>query len=223
MHLHGHKFWVLGTGTGPFPYATTQDAPTSLINLHDPPYRDTVELPPAGWAVIRYVCAHANANANGPTSRPSAGTSSRLFRYVTDNPGAWLMHCHLQWHVAVSDRAGSPRRILKSIHAYTAATRAGWQWYWSRAKRNCPACWAIRPRRLIHRLHRIGPAVTLLHGSWRCFYSSCKLGWLFIALGSISKVDFSKVYCGTRENKYYVVTAQLRMLITAMNVRITTS
>ncbi|KID64078.1 Cupredoxin, partial [Metarhizium hybridum] len=72
MHLHGHKFWVLGTGTGTFPYATAQEAPKSLINLQNPPYRDTVELPSSGWAVIRY---------------------------ITDNPGAWLMHCHLQWHI----------------------------------------------------------------------------------------------------------------------------
>lgn len=54
MHLHGHKFWVLGTGTGAFPYATTQDAPKSLINLQNPPYRDTVELPSSGWVAIRY-------------------------------------------------------------------------------------------------------------------------------------------------------------------------
>ncbi|KAJ9139015.1 Multicopper oxidase [Coniochaeta hoffmannii] len=72
MHLHGHKFWVLGTGSGPFPYATVKDVPSSLLNLHNPPYRDTTELPPSGWAVIRY---------------------------VTDNPGAWIFHCHLQWHI----------------------------------------------------------------------------------------------------------------------------
>lgn len=23
-------------------------------------------------------------------------------RYVTDNPGAWMLHCHLQWHIVVS-------------------------------------------------------------------------------------------------------------------------
>lgn len=72
MHLHGHKFWVLGTGSGDFPYRSVNDAPGSLINLDDPPYRDTVELPASGWAAIRY---------------------------LTDNPGAWLLHCHLQWHL----------------------------------------------------------------------------------------------------------------------------
>merc|ERR1712093_661908 len=55
MHLHGHKFWVLGSGEGPFPYSSITDAPQSSINLQNPPYRDTAELPPSGWLVIRYV------------------------------------------------------------------------------------------------------------------------------------------------------------------------
>merc|ERR1712000_93630 len=74
IHLHGHKFWVLGSGVGSFPYDAIEDAPEELINLRDPPYRDTTGLPSQGWAVIRY---------------------------VTDNPGAWIFHCHLQWHIAV--------------------------------------------------------------------------------------------------------------------------
>ena len=53
MHLHGHKFWILGSGEGAFPYSSVQDVPSSLVNLDDPPYRDTVELPASGWAVIR--------------------------------------------------------------------------------------------------------------------------------------------------------------------------
>ncbi|RAR01519.1 Conidial pigment biosynthesis oxidase PcArbB [Stemphylium lycopersici] len=53
MHLHGHKFWVLGTGDGTFPYDSVIDAPSSFINLENPPYRDTVDLPPSGWAALR--------------------------------------------------------------------------------------------------------------------------------------------------------------------------
>merc|ERR1712169_157280 len=71
MHLHGHKFWFLGAGEGDFPFESVTDAPSSMINLQNPPYRDTIDLPPSGWAVIRY---------------------------ITDNPGAWLFHCHVQWH-----------------------------------------------------------------------------------------------------------------------------
>ncbi|KAK9261048.1 hypothetical protein V1519DRAFT_446745 [Lipomyces tetrasporus] len=41
LHLHGHKFWVLGSGSGTLPYERVADAPQSMINLKNPPYRDT--------------------------------------------------------------------------------------------------------------------------------------------------------------------------------------
>ncbi|KAI7749879.1 hypothetical protein M8C21_019764 [Ambrosia artemisiifolia] len=42
------------------------------FNLVDPPLRNTVSLPVKGWAVIRF---------------------------VADNPGTWIMHCHLDVHI----------------------------------------------------------------------------------------------------------------------------
>ncbi|KAJ4807525.1 Laccase [Rhynchospora pubera] len=45
---------------------------TKKFNLVDPPLRNTVTVPVNGWAVIRW---------------------------VADNPGAWLMHCHLDVHI----------------------------------------------------------------------------------------------------------------------------
>ncbi|GMN41221.1 hypothetical protein TIFTF001_010438 [Ficus carica] len=42
------------------------------FNLVDPPLRNTVAVPSNGWAVIRF---------------------------VADNPGAWIMHCHLDVHI----------------------------------------------------------------------------------------------------------------------------
>lgn len=53
LHLHGHKFWFLGSGKGFFPYDDVTHAPAGMLNLHDPPYRDTTGLPSQGWAVIR--------------------------------------------------------------------------------------------------------------------------------------------------------------------------
>ncbi|KAJ5144445.1 CAZyme family AA1 [Penicillium atrosanguineum] len=104
MHLHGHNFWVLGSGKGPFPYDTATDAPKSLINLQNPPYRDTTDLPSSGWAVIRY---------------------------VTDNPGAWIFHCHIQWHmlsgmalVLVEGQDQLPALISHSNNGTTTATSA---------------------------------------------------------------------------------------------------
>lgn len=45
---------------------------TAKFNLVDPPMRNTVAVPVNGWAVIRF---------------------------VADNPGVWLMHCHLDVHI----------------------------------------------------------------------------------------------------------------------------
>ncbi|WVZ54927.1 hypothetical protein U9M48_005661 [Paspalum notatum var. saurae] len=45
---------------------------TAKFNLDDPPMRNTVAVPVNGWAVIRF---------------------------VADNPGVWLMHCHLDVHI----------------------------------------------------------------------------------------------------------------------------
>jgi FtsP/CotA-like multicopper oxidase with cupredoxin domain len=40
-------------------------------NLVDPPLKDTVVVPDAGFTVLRF---------------------------LADNPGYWLMHCHMAWH-----------------------------------------------------------------------------------------------------------------------------
>ena len=96
LHLHGHKFWVLGSGEGTFPYKAVADAPTGMLNPRNPPFCDTTGLPSQGWTVIRYVCFRTECADGADTHR---GTN----RYVTDNPGAWIFHCHLQWHIVVSD------------------------------------------------------------------------------------------------------------------------
>ncbi|KAL6545116.1 high-affinity glucose transporter [Orobanche hederae] len=45
---------------------------TAKFNLVDPPLRNTASVPVGGWTVIRF---------------------------VADNPGVWLMHCHLDVHI----------------------------------------------------------------------------------------------------------------------------
>ncbi|EFJ35961.1 hypothetical protein SELMODRAFT_404333 [Selaginella moellendorffii] len=67
IHLHGFDFYVLATGRGNF--NRTRDSPA--FNLVDPPLRNTISVPAAGWAVIRF---------------------------VADNPGTWVFHCHLDLH-----------------------------------------------------------------------------------------------------------------------------
>ncbi|KAK3673985.1 hypothetical protein LTR78_006187 [Recurvomyces mirabilis] len=71
IHLHGHDFYVLAQGFGTYSASTP-------VNLVNPPRRDTVMMPSlrgqAGYVVIAF---------------------------FTDNPGAWLMHCHIGWHNAM--------------------------------------------------------------------------------------------------------------------------
>ncbi|KAH7041161.1 multicopper oxidase-domain-containing protein [Microdochium trichocladiopsis] len=67
MHLHGHDFYVLAQGRGPFVPGLVR------LNTKNPPRRDTVSLYGTGYTVITF---------------------------KTDNPGAWLMHCHIAWHAS---------------------------------------------------------------------------------------------------------------------------
>ncbi|KAL6712153.1 hypothetical protein ACN47E_000030 [Coniothyrium glycines] len=44
------------------------------LNLANPPRRDTASMPASGWLVLAF---------------------------ETDNPGTWLMHCHIGWHTSM--------------------------------------------------------------------------------------------------------------------------
>jgi hypothetical protein len=45
----------------------------ATLNFTNPTRRDSTMLPGNGWLVVSY---------------------------MTDNPGAWLFHCHIDWHVS---------------------------------------------------------------------------------------------------------------------------
>ena len=49
------------------------DALIGTLNFHNPPRRDVTLLPASGYVVIAF---------------------------LTDNPGAWLMHCHIAYHIS---------------------------------------------------------------------------------------------------------------------------
>ncbi|PSC72452.1 DNA-directed RNA polymerase III subunit RPC5 [Micractinium conductrix] len=56
FHLHGHHFWVLGSGEGIYsPAGTNVSTNSSALNTLNPPRRDTATLPQAGWVVVRFV------------------------------------------------------------------------------------------------------------------------------------------------------------------------
>ncbi|CAM0151648.1 unnamed protein product [Urochloa decumbens] len=68
LHLHGFNFYVLAQGAGNF----NAHRHVRAYNLVNPHQRNTVAVPAAGWAVIRF---------------------------TADNPGVWIMHCHLDAHL----------------------------------------------------------------------------------------------------------------------------
>lgn len=81
IHLHGHDILILGAApalaTPQFPgntmrnYNHAVDGPN--LKGNNPTRRDTTMLPAYGWVAIAY---------------------------KTNNPGAWLFHCHIAWHVS---------------------------------------------------------------------------------------------------------------------------
>ncbi|WOK95845.1 laccase-3 [Canna indica] len=68
--MHIHGYHFYVLATGFGNYNPARDA--AKFNLVDPPLRNTVGVPVNGWAVIRF---------------------------VADNPGVWLVHCHLDVHI----------------------------------------------------------------------------------------------------------------------------
>jgi FtsP/CotA-like multicopper oxidase with cupredoxin domain len=75
MHLHGHDFSVLGQGKGVF-----SASQVSTLNFQNPIRRDTALL----FGIV------------GPGGVPQGGWT--VIGFQTDNPGAWIMHCHIIWH-----------------------------------------------------------------------------------------------------------------------------
>lgn len=92
MHLHGHDFLVLGR-SDPLQASqslselidmmnagrlgnmtrTWEPSEASSLNFDNPTRRDVTMLPALGWLVVAF---------------------------KVDNPGNWLFHCHIAWHVS---------------------------------------------------------------------------------------------------------------------------
>ncbi|KAI8629130.1 multicopper oxidase-domain-containing protein [Xylariaceae sp. FL1651] len=93
FHLHGTQMWVLGAGHGYFPgYEALglQPEGKGLLNpanttvVRNPLKRDTITAEGYGWV---------------------------LLRFIADNPGVWLFHCHVIWH----SEAGMGMQFLSRI------------------------------------------------------------------------------------------------------------
>jgi FtsP/CotA-like multicopper oxidase with cupredoxin domain len=79
MHLHGHKFWVLGQGHGMFPgYPSLGLMPQGQGVL------------PGHEGVLNTLIRRDVATAEG--------FGWLALRFIADNPGVWAFHCHMAWH-----------------------------------------------------------------------------------------------------------------------------
>lgn len=95
FHLHGAQTWVLCAGHGYFPGY-------EALGLHP---EGKGLLDPANSSVV-----------DNPLKRDTAtaeGFGWVLLRFVADNPGVWLFHCHVIWH----SEAGMGMQFLSRVDA----------------------------------------------------------------------------------------------------------
>jgi FtsP/CotA-like multicopper oxidase with cupredoxin domain len=92
MHLHGHDFVLLSQQTRPF---HPDDVWNGTFKYDNPPRRDVALMPRTGYMAMGF---------------------------KTDNPGLWIMHCHIAWH-ASSGLALQIRENESQIKMSRAAVR----------------------------------------------------------------------------------------------------
>ena len=80
FHLHGHQMFVLANGHGYFPGY------------------EHFGLKPEGKGLIDPENSSIVANPTRRDVTAVEGFGWTLIRFVADNPGAWLFHCHTVWH-----------------------------------------------------------------------------------------------------------------------------
>ncbi|KAL4114127.1 hypothetical protein PRIC2_014807 [Phytophthora ramorum] len=81
FHLHGHSPWVVGSGQATL--AEVQSSSLSPLKLSGAMFRDVYTVPP---------CPTDDANV-------CTGVGYVVLRLEADNPGVWMLHCHIDWHL----------------------------------------------------------------------------------------------------------------------------
>lgn len=119
------NYWVvqLGSGAPPIPHpihlhghdffvlgqGTGTFSSSTSLNYATPPRRDTATLPGGGWLALAF-------NSN--------------------NPGAWLMHCHIAWHVSEGlalQWLEAPSQIVMPSQSAFETTCQNWDTYYKTA------------------------------------------------------------------------------------------
>ncbi|KAI7065400.1 multicopper oxidase [Hortaea werneckii] len=118
FHLHGHNFYVLNVQEGSGPAQAQRPGPNngpgfedglawdgSVKNFANPMRRDTILLPPYGFAAIQF---------------------------ELDNPGIWPFHCHVAWHLSGGQSINilyRPDDIPTLPEGFTEETCKDWAYY----------------------------------------------------------------------------------------------
>ncbi|RAR11840.1 multicopper oxidase [Stemphylium lycopersici] len=98
FHLHGHTFQVLFRSDED---AGSYDPSTTNISTSTPMRRDTILVRPNGYIVLRF---------------------------RSDNPGVWLFHCHIEWHVAsglTATMIEAPLAVQKTLGSGAGGSSGG--------------------------------------------------------------------------------------------------
>ncbi|CAF0964561.1 unnamed protein product [Adineta ricciae] len=85
FHLHGHKFWIHSQGAGEYT-STSKQTP----DIDNPVYRDSLTL---------YATAYDHLAPNRSTVNHLKPCGWVKIRFIADNPGLWLLHCHIGAHM----------------------------------------------------------------------------------------------------------------------------
>jgi FtsP/CotA-like multicopper oxidase with cupredoxin domain len=75
FHIHGHNFWVIMSSDNP---AVEHERANNYV------VRDTVSVPAA---------------ETDKQTKEVKTSGMAKFRFIASNPGAWVFHCHIEWHI----------------------------------------------------------------------------------------------------------------------------
>ncbi|KAJ8535033.1 hypothetical protein ON010_g13706 [Phytophthora cinnamomi] len=81
FHLHTHSPWVVGSGTASVDEIRNNTLPE--LKLEGAMPRDVYTVPPCTY------------NESGVCS----DVGYLVLRFTADNPGVWIFHCHIDWHL----------------------------------------------------------------------------------------------------------------------------
>ncbi|KAI1330870.1 multicopper oxidase [Xylariaceae sp. FL0255] len=93
MHLHGHDFYLLGR-SDPLDVPLSLEELLTLLKLGELGSLTQVFNPATDIGLLNF----ENPVRRDVTILPALGYI--VLAFLTDNPGNWLFHCHIAWHVS---------------------------------------------------------------------------------------------------------------------------